>query len=706
MTESPNVANRVGKLKKHTLYHVVTVASLFFWGMVLYWAYTQALPRAQYGVVFLGSVAIIYLLDDLTDSIEENDWIDVSVIIGCISVMSISTWFLFTDFEGVYVIRQGYANTHEYFLAILIIITLLYLTWREFGNVFLLLVGGAILYAYYGYLIPGIAGHGGIPFLHILQQLVTDLAGFYGSITQIVAAWIAPFMLYAGLLLAYGAFDLILRIALVTSKYIKSGLAQTAVIGSALIGSINGSYAANAGMTGSITIPTMKDGGISSRNAAGIEAVASTSGQALPPVMGAAAFVMASFLGIRYVDIIIAGLIPAAIFVSCIVVGVHYTAIKDTGSETMDFDDYFDRKLTTAEKAVEGVRFGVPFLILLYTLGVLQWTVMTSALYTIIAMIVLGLLTPVLRSVYQGNRTSWFISKNDQTEPDSGTMKNEDSADTATNTYSKLESQFDTIYRFRPTNTFLTEIRATIGGFRRGVIILAPIAIIIAAINGVVDLFLVTGVPSAIAITLVELSGGVLLIAIVLGMAVSLVMGVGMPTVAAYIIVAILVAPTFINQFGIEPIAAHYMVFYAAILAGITPPVAPAAIITAGIAEANFWKTCSTALKISAPLFLLPMSFIYHPEIVSITLGIAGFFSGSLILMGGLSIIYGLNYDFHFKGVRRYAVRFGLFTLGTVVMLYPNNFIQAAGALLFIFVFIVEKMVIQGMRFPLIKPTE
>ena len=521
----------------------VTVVATLFWAGVLFWAQTQTISQVRYATMFVGGIMTVYALNETREAIENGDWIDGAVLIPASLALMTASAFFALNFEDVYLLRQGFALEHEYMLARLVIISLMYLTWREFGNVFLGLIGVVFIYAVYGNLVPGVLGHAGMSEATLLQATVTDLYGFYGSLTQITASWIAPFLLYAGLLFAYGAFDLILRVAIVTAKYIESGVAQTAVLASAVIGSINGSYTANAAMTGSFTIPTMQESGMDGHRAAGIEAVASTSGQVLPPVMGASAFVMASYLGVPYLDIIAAGLVPAAILVISIVIAVHYTAISDSSSQDMEFSEFFDETLSNKQKLFETIRFGIPFGILIYLLGIAQFTVMTSALYTVVAMTITGVLMPPIQRLVDGTNTG-------------------------------------------PGSELLTQLRDTVHGFRRGAIILAPIAIILVVISGVVNIFGTTGVPAKIALLLINISGGVLLFAVLLGMLVAILMGVGMPTVAAYVVVAILIVPTFVSDFGVSQITAHYTMFYAAILAGITPPVATAAVVAAGIAEA------------------------------------------------------------------------------------------------------------------------
>ncbi|SDR02981.1 TRAP transporter permease [Natronobacterium texcoconense] len=706
-TASPETPSGTDTLAVKALDNAITLSALILWAIVLWWAWTQNIGRTQYGVLFLGGILVVYIISEVKEAVAEQDYLDLLILVACGAVMVTATIYIYTDYEAFYIRRQGWAPDHEYRLAWLVITVILYLTWRSYGNVFLALIGGAMLYAMYGYYVPGLFGHSGLDTIHMLQMLITDLAGFYGSLTQLTAAWIAPFLLYAGLLFAFGAFDLILRIAIVSAKYIESGVAQTAVIASAIIGSINGSYAANAGMTGSFTIPTMMDAGLSGRTAAGIEGTASTSGQVLPPVMGASAFVMASMLGIPYWNIIIAGLIPAAILVFSILVAVHYTSINEIGGQDMDFEDYFEYEMTRSDKLVQGIRFGVPFAVLLITLGYFQYTVMTAALYTIVTMVTLGIATPVLQSGYNiqtgASESAYVDDVNGVWSREWWSRGRVRPAVRKVGHVRPIHTVLGTartIRRFKPVETFLEEVSNTIHGFRRGAIILAPIAIILAAVNGVVDLLMTTGVPSRIAIMLMQLSGGILLIAVLFGMGVCIIMGVGMPTVAAYVIVSTLVAPTFINVFEVPELAAHFMVFYAAVMAGVTPPVAIAVVVASGIAGSNFWRSCGKAITIAAPLFVLPISFIYHPEIVSTVIDAQSLFTGALVMGGSITIIFALNYPFELRRRFGLPLRFGLFWLGAFVMVYPGWMLQAAGIALFVATFVSVRYVANGYELP------
>ena len=621
--------------------------SIPFWLIVMWYSYTQLMPRGQYAVAFLGGILGLYVISELDEPLIEGNWGETALLVASGLISLGTSGYLFLNYQSVAVNTVGRATEPQLALAFAFTLAMIYLTWRSFGITFLAVVLVGIGYGLAGPQMPGALSHGGLSPTRILRILVVSVDGFFGFLTRLVAAWIALFLLYAGLLKAYGAFDLILRLAVRSAKYVDSGIAQTAVIASAVIGSVNGSQTANAGMTGSFTIPLMKKNGVKPETAGGIEAVASTAGQVLPPVMGAGAFIMASLItGVTYVDVIVAGLIPAAVLVVSIAMAVHYVAAPQIDDPEMGglIGDAMSRRAI----ALESVKYGVPLLVLIYILGVLQFTVMTAALYTALSMIAFGIGIPQVQALLDGE--------------------------------SNREALVDTLEQ-------------TVDGFREGVVVVAPVTIILAAINGVVDILMATGVPTAISLTLLDLSGGIAIVAFVLAMIICIILGLGMPTTAAYTVVALLVAPTLISQFAVPEFAGHFFVFYAAILAGLTPPIATCVAVTCGISGGGFWGSCKEALRISAPLFVLPFAFVYHPELVSGVFDYASLSAGALALLGSIAIIHGMNYRFAFGRGRTYGLRAAFFVAGVLAMVHPTQLVQV-GALAAVLVLYVLQTVI------------
>ncbi|ELY92079.1 TRAP transporter, 4TM/12TM fusion protein [Natrialba hulunbeirensis JCM 10989] len=616
----------------------ITLFAIVTWVWILYYAFTQQMDRILFTVIFLGAIMLVYLGDELIDAIEDGNTLDI-VLMSVSSIVTIGTTvYMYTFYETLLSIRVGTALTHEYAIAAAFVLVVLYLSYRAYGLTFLAVIVAAILYGVYGNYAPGILRHGGFSLNRTANIMVLDFQGVYGSISRIIATWVALFLLYAGLMRGFGAFDLIMRLALRAAELVRSGVALSAVTASIIIGSITGSQAANTAITGSFTIPLMKESGIDSEVAGGIESVASTGGQIMPPVMGAAAFVMASLLGITYLDVLVAGLIPAAIFYGSVIIAVHYTGTEQLRGQDLDVavTNHFDERLTRRQLAVQGARFGIPFAILIWTLGVLQWTVLTSALYTVVAMLLTGFGFPLVATVANG-----------------GDIKAE----------------------------FVDLLGQAAFGFREGAIILAPIAIIIASINGVVDILEASGVPGVLSLALLDLSGGVMIVAVILAMIISIILGLGMPTVAAYVVVAALIAPALVQQFFVPDLAAHYFVLYAAILSGLTPPIAIAVVVATGIADSNFWRTCFEALKISAPIYILPFAFIYNPELVVGGWGLWTFASGLIALIGAFGVSHGLNYHgkfFHPSPAVVYPVKGVYFVAGLLAMVFPNTAVRLA----------------------------
>ena len=611
---------------------VVTGLAILTWIWILYFALTQGIQRILFTITFIGSVTLVYLGNELIEAYEDDSILEL-ITLSLSAVITIGTTaYLIAFYNTLLRVRVGTALPREYAIAIAFFLVILYLSYRAYGLTFLAVIVGVLLYGLYGNHAPGILRHAGFSVERMMSIMILDFQGVYGSISRIIATWVALFLLYAGLMRGFGAFDLIMRIGLKAASYVKSGVALSAVTSSIIIGSITGSQAANTAITGSFTIPLMKETGMESGTAGGIESVASTGGQIMPPIMGAAAFVMASLLGITYLDVIVAGIVPALIFYGSVTFAVHYKGVGQLGGQGVEIDveSQFEEKMTQREFIIQCFRFGIPFALLIYILGVLQYTVLTAALYTIVAMFVTGFTFPLIQS--------WLADESLWSE-------------------------------------FVSLLGDAANGFREGAMILAPIAIIIAAINGVVDVFEASGIPGVLSLALLDLSGGVMINAVILAFVISIVLGMGMPTVAAYVIVAALIAPALVQQFFVPDLAAHFFVLYAAILSGLTPPIAIAVVVATGIAESNFWKTAHEALKISAPIYVLPFAFIYNPEIVTGGFGLGTLFSGLVALAGALGIAHGLNYYgkyFYESPFVKFPIKAVFFVLGVLAMVYPG----------------------------------
>ncbi|THE65999.1 TRAP transporter fused permease subunit [Salinadaptatus halalkaliphilus] len=581
-------------------------AAIYLFGVALtlftiYYAYAVPIERTRYSNIFLGiGLALFYLLevqkrydpDGADDPVEETDipdrpgfgsvtgrasafaaltgsyrrlkrgvgTIDPVVALLFAFASLAATGYVEYHFQHLQYDAQLYGfSTADHIVGLTIIVLVTDATRRAFGNLITSVVVLAVAYAFVGPWLPGIFQHTGMSWEEAARHGAIGLTGTYGFILAIGSTWVAIFIMFAGMAKAFGALEYVLDIGREMGTSLHTGVVQIAVIASMIMGSITGSAAANTATTGSFTIPMIKEQGIREDFAAAIEAVASSGGQMLPPVMGVAAFLMADIIGVPYVMIIQAGIIPAALFYFSVGVAVYLITVKFgwTTDETTSFN---------WRVFLKGLHFVIPLAVLLYTLIVLRFTPLAAGMYTIFTMV------PViyLRNLYVDG-----ISV--------GTL-----VDTTVDTFD---------------------------GLRQGAVEMAPLVGILGSLGVILVFVTQTGLSQQISLQMVALAGGVLILLLLMAMIASILFGLGMPTPAAYILVVMLVVPG-VTSMGIPDITAHMFVFYFAMLSAITPPVAVAVAIGSSIAGASFLKSCVQALRIGAPGFLIPFAFIANNSLI------------------------------------------------------------------------------------------
>jgi TRAP transporter 4TM/12TM fusion protein len=518
-------------------------------------------------------------------------------------------------------------------------------TRRAFGNIIAGVVVAGIAYAFVGPVfdapyLPDVLYHTGMDWTQVARHGAIGLTGAYGFILDVGATAVAIFLMFAGMAKAYGLMEFVLGVSREVRNVFESGVVQVAVVGSMIMGSITGSAAANTATTGSFTIPMIKDQGVRRDFACAIEAVASSGGQMLPPVMGVAAFLMADFLAIPYVDVVMAGVLPALLFYFSVGIAVHLTVHKF--GWTTAADGRFDKRLLLG-----GIHYAIPLAVLLYTLVVLRFSPLSAGLYTIAAMIPAALLKRLIDAVEAG----------------------ED-----------------------PVEVAVDFVVTTLDGFRQGAVDMAPLVGILASLGIVIQMVEQTGLGARISFRMVALAGGVLVFLLVLAMLTSILFGLGMPTPAAYIVVAALVAPALV-QMDVEMLTAHMFVFYFAMLSAITPPVAVAVAVGARIADSDFMRSCKQALRIGAPGFVIPFAFVANDSIIQwqYVVGEASgadllgvllepiLFELGVVLVGTVALVVAtVGYD----GIQRlpWPHRLVYAVVAFVAMFAPMNTVQLAAA--------------------------
>lgn len=606
--------------------HLALVVLL--WTTTVWYIYTRSLDTNHFAIFFIGLILVLFIVDRVkglvaSDAFGTRVLLRIAGYLAIGSGVLVSTWYLWMNYETLRFVRIGGSTEWEMYLTVFIIGTVLLFTYLEYGLPISSVAALVIVYAYFGPLFPGLLRHSGLSATRIASTIILNIQGIYGSLTGAVINWIALFMLYAGLVHAYGGFDYVFKLTAGLRSRLHSGVAQVAIVASMIVGSVNGSGVANTGITGSMTIPTMKRSGIKAEIAAATEAVASTGGQIMPPIMGTAAFLMASLLPITYSDIIIASVIPALIFYIAIAFAIHLLIPRKAKAEATD-DDILEVEYD-GNLLVGAVKFGLPFVILVFLLGVVRFSISYSGMITVASMVLLGAGIPILQAP-----------------------------------------------SLRTARASLSE---TVEGLKRGAAGLVPITIVVATINVIIDVLILTGTPSKFSLLLMDLSGGVLVLALLISFIVCVILGMGMPTTAAYLLVAILVAPAMVRNFGLSALSIHMFVFYSAMLSMLTPPIALSVVVASGIAEANFWKSCSKAIRIGYPMFILPFVFIHQPIFIATTFTVERLVFSTFVFAGILTIGYGLNKSFQLTGYRKYVLRAALVALGFGLIYFGSTMV-------------------------------
>lgn len=495
----------------------------------------------------------------------------LDVILVGLSV--ITGLYVFVEYE-VLSMRIGIMTPLDFILGIVATILLLESTRRVIGPAMPSIAAVFLLYAYFGQHAPGLITHRGYSLSRIVSQMYLTTEGIYGITLGVSATFIYLFVLFGAFLNASGGGQFFINLAYGLFGRVRGGPAKVAVVASALFGTISGSAAANVVGTGTFTIPLMKSIGYKAHFAGAVEAVASSGGQLMPPVMGAAAFIMAEILQISYFRVCVYAIFPALLYYYCCFMMVDLEAAK-TGLRGVPREAL--PRVTELIKRQWMLLLPIP--VLVYFLAVMQATPMKAAFWAILA--TFGLL--VLQQVSFGVETSGMQTGASES-------------------------------RYHQGMSLLRKTAEAMHEGATGSLIVATACATAGIIIGVTNL---TGLGLKLSAILVDLSGGSLLALLVLTMIASLILGMGLPTTACYILLAVLAAPALIKM-GVLPIGAHLFVFYFGIISAITPPVAGAAYAASGIAKAGPMQIGFTACRLGVAAFILPYMWIYGPNLLLI----------------------------------------------------------------------------------------
>ncbi|WP_210619300.1 TRAP transporter permease [Mammaliicoccus lentus] len=539
--------------------------------------------------------------------------------IGFIILALLGIGYIILNYNTLHVDRASHANTTDYIFAVIAIIVLFEITRRTIGIFIPLLSIFAIIYALYGNYFPIDFAHSGFSLNRLLYRFYMTTEGIFGSTLSIAATYIMLFILFGAFLGVSGASKLFNDLALAIAGQRRGGPAQVAVISSALTGSLNGSAVANVATTGSFTIPLMKNIGLTPRFAGGVEAAASTGGMIMPPIMGAAAFIMAGFLGVPYTTIVLAGIIPAVFYYIALIWAID-TEAKKKGLKGVSKENIpLVRKVLKERGALL-----LPIIVVIVALLIGK-----TAIFAGFA----GIISSIIASYCTTDKTNRVTPK-----------------------------------------SFLEALIDGAKGSIQVALACASVGIVIATVG-------MTGVGSMLAYNVIDIAGGHLIVILIMVMITCIVLSFGLPSTALYIVVAVTVAPSLV-QAGVEPLAAHFFVFYFGAMSNVTPPVALAAYTGAGIAKADPVKTSWTALRLALPGFIIPFLLVYHPELLLNDATTGGLNYGQLIvtilisLVGIYALVTGMgNYLFTKLNVLERI----LFIVFAVMLIFPEIITSIVG---------------------------
>jgi len=530
--------------------------SVVAWSMASFHLYTgifgifQSVLQRSAHICF--AMALVFLLTGIKGekriaSPPWYDWLLIGLVLATVGYVVINAG----DISG----RYAYVtplSPYEILAGCIGILLLLEASRRSMGLGLPIIAIVFLIYIFAGPYLPGVFSHQGFTLMWAVDHIFYTTEGVWGIPAGVSATFIVMFIIFAAFLEQSKGGDFFIDLSLGLFGKARGGPAKAAIIASGFMGMLSGSAVANVVTTGAFTIPLMQRLGYGARFSGAVEAVASSGGQLMPPIMGAAAFIIAEFLGMPYIDVAAAAAIPAFLYYLSVFSMVHFESLR------IDLKGMKAEELPKVRKTlVYGFQFILPVLALIFLL-VKGNSPMRAGLWAILITILVS--------------------------------------------YVRMET------RMNPKKILFALESGAKGSVQVG-IACATAGIII----GVLTL---TGLGMRFNSIILLISQGSLILTLILTMFTSLLLGMGLPTVAAYIIQVSLTVPVLTQNFGVHPLAAHFFIFYFAIISALTPPVALAAYAAAGISGADPLKTAATSCRLGLAAFIVPYMFIYAPQLL------------------------------------------------------------------------------------------
>jgi len=584
----------------------------------LYTGFFGQLPGYQQLSVHLSfALVLCFICFPFSQKSSQNRLSKADIILAVLG--GVAAIYVFVNYEH-WVNAQGDAPFYDIWTGGILLVLVLEATRRSVSPMLPVITLVFLFYAYFGPYIPGELAHRGFRVSRIIDHVYMSGEGLWSIPLRVSATFVFLFVLFGALLEKTGAGEYLINLSFATMGRFRGGPAKAAVVASAAMGSISGSSIANTVTTGAMTIPLMKKVGFRNHVAGAVEVAASTNGQLMPPIMGAAAFIMAEIIGISYFEVVKAAFIPAILSYTAIFSIVHLEAIKSnirglTKEETPEF----------IKTLLSGLHYLIPLFVLCYMLLIMFWTPGTSASW--------GILSGVLLSI--GNnyfRTAHLFPKkkrNGETEGEPAYLA----------------------YLEQPHGFFFNRTRSELlDSFETGAKNMAGVAAACACCGIIIGVVTLTGLGLKMAAFITYLAGGKLFLTLLFSVFACIILGMGLPTTATYIMMAAMTAPAILTLsedlgLGLPIVAVHLFVFYYGIVADDTPPVGLCAYAAAGIAGSDPIKTGWKSFQLDLAAFTLPFMFIYNTKLLMynttwielayiIPISIIGMFCWSVFIQG------------------------------------------------------------------------
>ncbi|GHS98968.1 C4-dicarboxylate ABC transporter [Synergistales bacterium] len=525
---------------------------------------------------------------------------------------------------GTLIKRGGAPNNLDVFFGTTLILLVIEATRRCVGLPLVIVVLAFLLYAFAGPYMPSVIGHRGYGIGRVSSQMFLTGEGIFGTPMAVMTTFVFAFVLFGCFLEATGGAKLFIDLAFAITGRFAGGPAKTAVVASGLLGTISGSSLANVVTTGSFTIPLMKKCGYRGSFAGGVEASASSAGQIMPPVMGAAAFIMAEMTGISYLEICVAATIPAILYYISVFLSVDLEA-RRTHLKTVPKDEV--PPLWGTLKRCIPLLFPIVTLIALLVVG---YTPLKAALYATAIMVV-----------------SSFFGK-------------------------------ETMLTWRGFYEALTK------SAHNSVSVCVACAVC-GIVTGVITL---TGLGLKLSDLILRASGGDMLNTLLLTMVASIILGMGLPTTAKYIVLAAIAAPAIV-KLGVPVVGAHLFILYFGVIAEVTPPVALTSYAGAAIAKAPGVETALQGLKISIGAFFIPFMFCYYPSLLLLDTTLTGMIMGLFSSFVGVICLSAASIGYFFGSLTIWQRLLMFF--GTAMVIHPALATDVIGAAIILATVVFQK---------------